>query len=478
MIEIQRTIQITEAELNALGYFRREVIIEPPPNKPTTITKTFEPGDGNVQRANVGGLKNLGPMRVTLTEAQLREVKKLGFNLAKWPLAMPRDRKLPDGFKQGIRDTAKMAMQMGIKLAIRPQYHQMMNGQMMGFIPDMSLVEAHIPQVGELFEEIMPALAYTEAGYLGQWAEWHGDPLIRLPDGSFHYANAKKVFDLINEHYPKDLHKLVRYCRPLVRLSSNRLGWFDWDKHVNADTESPQNKWGLHNDFYAAGGADASTFFPDRGGAALSEAERLMHDQQKSYLYKSAQWVYYAGEPVPVGGDRGRPWDVAATTPLSRQGLIAKVKADGMSTLNLDGQANMRQWMQQEPALYQELLNTLGYNLYTERVSVTVEGKKLTAKINWGNTGSSGVLNKTSLQLFGGGFVVELSPDIGDTTPRGGRFLESEYTAELPDLARGKHDLGLSLEDKSGLQQFATQLNNKDAKFEMGVNDLGMTLEI
>jgi hypothetical protein len=459
-----------------LGWIPKPDIIQPPdPPNPTTNKKNFEPGSRNVQRANVGGLKNLGPMRATLDEASIKSVVALGFKLAKWPLAMPRDRRLPDSFKNGVKASAQMALSQGVKLAIRPQYHQRNNGQLVGFVPDMGLVEAHIPQMGELFAEIRPALAYTEAGYLGEWAEWHSDQLIRLPDGNFNYVNAKRVFDLINQHYPKDLHKLVRYCRPLVRMPSNPLGWFDWNKSVNRDTEGAQAFWGLHNDFYAAGGADASTFFPDRGSAVMSESDKIMHEQQKKYLYESAQFVYYVGEP-----DRnpGNFWDSGKPQPVSQQGLIAKVKAEGLSALNLDGRANMRQWMQQQPALYQQLLATLGYNLYTEQVEVKTEGKQLTLNINWGNIGSSGVLNPIKLILVGDGFLITLSENIQDTTPTGSTHMMATYKAQLPDLAKGKYKLGLILEDKTGLVAFNTQLNNKGMSFTNGVNDLGMMLEV
>jgi hypothetical protein len=447
------------------GYVKPSIV--QPPLPPKTITANFEPGDGNVKRVGVGGLKNLGPMRTILTEQQIDEVLKLGFNLAKWPLAMPRDRKLSDSFKDGIRATAQMALSKGVTLNIRPQYHQ----AGMGFVPDMALIEAHIPQIGELFHEIRPALAYTEAGWLGTWAEWHGDANIRLANGNFHYANARRVFDWINQHYPKDLHRCVRYSRPLVRQPGNPEGWFAWDGPVNEATAYPQNMWGMHNDFYGAGGADASTFFPDRGSNPLSDADRLMHSQQRHYVYKSAQYTYHVGEP-----DRnpGNFWDSGKPNPVSRQGLIDKIKAEGVSAMNLDGRANMRQWMQAEPVLYQQLLSSLGYNLYTQKVSVTLEGKKLSVKINWGNTGSSGLLNPVKLYLSLGSYIAELSADISKGVARGGQHQEVNYETIVPELG-GKFPLGLILADMTGIH---LQLNNKGMKYDGLKNDLGMILEV
>jgi hypothetical protein len=467
-------IELTPAQLEqiriAQGWQLKPTLPTPTPTPepmPEILSQTYLRGDGNVQRANVGGLKNLGPMRATLTENQMKEVLALGFRLAKWPLAMPRERTLSTAWKNGVKQTAQMALEYGIKLAIRPQYHQ----RGMGFVPDMALIEAHIPQMGELFADIRPALAYTEAGYLGAWAEWHSDVLIRLPDGSFHHANAGRVFSLINQHYPADLHRCVRYAKALVRQDGNRQGFFQW----NESGQPFQNLWNIHNDFYANGGQDASTFWPDRGSAPLSADDRRMQNEQRSYVYRMAQSTYYVGEP-----DRGdnRFWD-DGTAPLSRAALLTKVKAEGLSALNLDGRSLMRQWMQREPALYRELLVSLGYNLHAERVTFEPrEGKRFKLTINWVNTGSSGMLNPTNLELLIGDVAIPVADGINKGLPVGGKSETTTHLADLPDLKAGKYRLGLRLRDLAGSDKFCTQLNNRGMAFVNGVNDLDMILEV
>jgi hypothetical protein len=446
----------------------------PTPNPLPILTQTYMRGDGNVQRANVGGLKNLG-IRSVLTAGLLKEVTDLGFRLAKWPLQMPRERILPESWKQGVRDSARLALEAGVKLNIRPQYHQMMGGRLLGFVPDMALIEAHIPQMGALFAEIRPALAYTEAGYLGQWAEWHGDANIRQANGDFHYANARKVFDLINAHYPKGLHRCVRYTKALVRQEGNRQGWFQW----NEQGQPFQYLWNIYNDFYANGGSDASTFWPDRGNQPLSEADRRMQAEQRTYVYTMAQSTYHVAEPVPVGGDKGPGWNVSPRTPLTRQGLIDKIMAEGVSALNLDGQARMREWMQAEPALYRDLLGRLGYNLHTERVIFEVlEGNRFKLTIDWVNTGSSGVLNPMWLEVMIGDTPVMMTLAINSDLPTSMGKDTTPFEGKLPDLKAGKYPLGLRLTDLDNDPKFCTQLNNRGMAFKDGVNDLGMILEV
>jgi hypothetical protein len=449
--------------------------VDPPPQTPLrTLTQTFLRGDGNVQRANIGGLKNLGISSV-LSTGQLKEVTSLGFRLAKWPLQMPRERILPESWKQGVRDSAKLALESGVKINIRPQYHQMMNGYLLGFVPDMALIEAHIPQMGALFREILPALAYTEAGFLGTWAEWHSDANIRLADGAFHYANARKVFEGINEHYPKGLHRCVRYSKALVRQEGNPQGWFDW----NENGQPFQNLWGVYNDFYGNGGSDASTYWPDRGNQPLSVDDRRMQNEQRSYVNRMAQFTYHVAEPVPVGGDRGQPWNVSPRTPLTRQGLIDKIMAEGISALNLDGQARMREWMQAEPALYRDLLGKLGYNLHTERVIFEVlERNRFKLTIDWVNTGSSGVLNPIATELVFAGGSASLFQIGASALPTSLGKTTTVSEGVLPALKAGKYPLGLRLSDRATGEKFCTQLNNRSMKFENGVNDLGMIYEV
>jgi hypothetical protein len=442
-----------------IGYVPKPVT--PPPSTPTVFTQTYEIGDGQNNRPEVGGYTNNGWGERTNPDAKEWNVYRFAFRL-------PHNRDLTPADIAGYRETLEIGLREGKKGYIRFIY----NYEILRVPPTVEQTLRHVNQLAAFLTEMRHAIVCIDLGFWGLWGEFHSDALTQA---NVLANNALRLRQAIERMWPKDLTIQVRYPRVLVKQPINPTGWFDWDKPLNEDTAYNPNAttWGSHGDSWG-NLPQESTWWPhNRQGSVEWE-------QQQNFVWENAQWSYYSGEPVPVGYKS--PWDISSFKPMTRPEVISHVLRSGTSLLNLNGNANLKQYMMQDPASYNALKSVIGYNLNLVRTMIDIDKGFFDLTLVWKNLGSSGLHNKRPAFLMFNDIPVLLSNDFRKNVPRKGGELDFvSLDVKLPDLARGNYRLGLWLPDNHpGLRndsRFSIQLNNKNMAFD-GVNGLGITVTI
>ncbi len=456
------TFELSDIEVDKIateaGYIKKPDI-EEPPKPPITGGFNFEYELKDVNRPDVGCYTNNGFGAKTDPDAKEFKVYRFAFHL-------PHNRDLNASDIAGYKETLLKGLSEGKKGYIRfiYNYDRVVNQ------PILEQMLRHIAQLGAFLHEMRHAIAAVDFAFLGLWGEYHSD---NLTAENVRNANAMKQRQAMEAHWPKDMSIQVRYPKVLIRQGINPTGWFDWDKPLNATTayDATKTTWGGHGDSWG-NLPQESTWWPhDR-----IDGEEWR--QQKAFMWANAQWSYYSGEPVPVGYKS--PWDVSNYKPMTRQGVIDHIFRTGTSLLNSNGNAKLKEYMQQEAAMYLKYKNTIGYNLWLNSLKIS-NGSSLKIDMAWSNAGSSGKHNPRPLILRVAGKDVVIYEDVRKYVPRGQK--SGTISVELPklDLATGTHPIAIWLpdphKDLRNKPEFAVQLTNKGVTFN-GANDLGVFLTV
>ena len=349
------------------------------------------------------------------------------------------------------------ARKAGLKLILRFTYNY----------PDESFQDASLSQVVQHIQQLKPVLAQNadviadwQAGFIGQWGEWHDST-----NGLDSDASKAVIRDALLAAVPPGTFLQIRYPVDVRK-------WFA-QPPTEADAFTDRARIGIHNDCFLAGEGDTGTY------SGLS-------DPLREYAKALAKITPFGAETCDIGTLR---WDCPD--------ILREGKAYSLTYLNRDFYAPfLDRWRVQ--GCYDEVARSMGYRFRLVRASHparAAKGSRWTLALTLHNDGWSRLFSarqvKVVLRNRSTGQTIERL--ISGVDPRrwlSGADSSVALTLTLPaDAASGQYDVLIGLPDAApGLSndvrysvRFANADNsahNQGWESNKGLFRLGTTLTI
>ncbi|MEX0681673.1 MAG: DUF4832 domain-containing protein, partial [Balneolales bacterium] len=238
-----------------------------------------------------------GPGSEPLDANALREIYDDGFTLIGWRNYMEefRESDLTEAYLNQLEADFQAMRDAGVKAVIRFSYSRRIGD------PDASLerVHRHMDQLRPVLERNYDVIAFTEAGFIGAWGEWHAST-HDLTSAENMMAVLEKYMDVLPERFV-----LVRYPQSKMAAFSSLEPISD----ENAFDGSYKSRTGHHNDCFLASLTDVGTYSEGRFDYSFFDGVRDTLDTEwvKNYVSRETRYVPIGGEtcnPRPEAGDR------------------------------------------------------------------------------------------------------------------------------------------------------------------------------
>ncbi|GIV83787.1 MAG: hypothetical protein KatS3mg052_0794 [Candidatus Roseilinea sp.] len=329
-----------------------------------------------------------------------------------------REQDLPQALLDSLDQAFAAVRQGGIKVVLRFQYNE---GPWPNSEPDASLEQVlrHIAQLKPILQKNTDVIAWTHAGFIGAWGEWHSSTHGLNNDPAAKRAILEALADALPQRpillrYPPDLMNL--FPEPLTA--------------EQAFSDTLQARLGFHNDCFLSSDTDVGTY--SGGSNSRENATR--------YLSQITQFVPTSGETCAVYPPL-QACDVA----------IREMEKLHWTDLNLSyHQQVIKNW--KKAGCFEEIQRRLGYRLVLQEAtfpSAARPGEVLPLTWKLVNEGFASPLNPRLLFVVLDG-PTTVSLPVSEVDPR--TWLPGEHSVNvsvpLPaDLPTGEYRLALWLPD-------------------------------
>lgn len=251
-----------------------------------TVTTSYQKSEENFPNPERGFYKTSDPIGNTqkppLTLSELQQIRKDNMSMIRryYLISEFRDKPISQSYLDMISNDFKTARLAGIKMIIRFTYNWSGGG------PDApaSRILAHLDQLKPVLIANYDVIAYMEAGFIGNWGEWHDSTNnLVAPWTKALSDDAKKIFFKILSVLPKERMVALRYNKHKKQI-------FDQNALTpeQAFNTSDKARTGHHNDVFRGD--------IDEGGT-YNHTNPAIVDQEKAWLNLDTRYVVQGGEP-------------------------------------------------------------------------------------------------------------------------------------------------------------------------------------
>lgn len=255
----------------------------------STVTTSYLESEENFSNPERGFYMSVEPMGnkaiSPLKLSDLQEIKKKNVSLVRkyYLLSDFRDKPISQSFLDTISNDCQTARKAGIKLIIRFTYNWLGGGN----DARANVILSHLEQLQPLLQENYDVIAYMEAGFIGNWGEWHSSTNNHVDSWTLDAnADTKNILHKLLSVLPTQRMVALRYYKHKRQILGNDplISSEGFDGSLKART-------GYHNDAFRAGIDDMGTY---------SHANPVQVAQEKAWLNRDTQYVVQGGEPAGV----------------------------------------------------------------------------------------------------------------------------------------------------------------------------------
>lgn len=260
---------------------------------PTTVKTNYQSSSENFPNPERGFYRSIDPEYNTpappLQLSNLQKVRSENMSTIRryYLLSEFRNKPISQSYLDMISNDCETARKAGIKMIVRFTYNWLGGG------PDApaNIILSHIEQLKPILKANYDAIAYMEAGFIGNWGEWHhsSNKLIDPTTGNATEDTRKILFKILSV-LPRERMVAVRYFfhKKQVFNNTNPLTL------AEAFNGSERARTGHHNDAFRHDALDWGTYT----GATPADIER-----EKAWLNLDTQYVVQGGEPGDAKSD-------------------------------------------------------------------------------------------------------------------------------------------------------------------------------
>jgi hypothetical protein len=336
-----------------------------------------------------------------------------------------------------------------------------------------SRVIEHIGQLAPLWAEYQDVIAVLQAGFIGQWGEWHtsSNNLISGSDSNGLYRN--QIWDALMSNTPASMMVENRY--PWIIAS--RYGRYNPLTEAERFTGTARARSARHNDSWVANQHMGGTYAGwDPPFVGEPEAER-------AYDAAILPYLSHGGETSDVGSlDQWNdgPYSIDQKVLLHLDYLNSEFY-----------KAILEKW--HSSGHLAEISRRLGYRIALTSVTApttVTPGAPMSLTVSWRNDGFGKVFNPRPVDVVftgsGGPFTARATADARRILPLAGEAKQSVLSATVPaGLQAGQsYALALKLPDPStnleGNPNHAIRFANGGGVWEglTGLNTLGLSVTV
>jgi hypothetical protein len=235
----------------------------------------------------------------------------------------------------------------------------------------LSRVLSHLDQLGPILRKNVDVIAFMNAGFIGQWGEWHGST-----NGLTTTANKKQILEKILAVLPQDRVVAVRYPTDKKNIFGTQAAMTE----SIAFNKTNRTRTGHHNDCFVASADDSGTYI---WPTSSFEAQKNYLNQENLFLPQSGETCAYS----PPRSDCPQ--------------AMADLQRMRWSILNKPSNASiLSRWQSQ--GCYPEISKRLGYRyrlLDAVLPQTHTRGTTMTIKARMTNEGFAGIYNPRRLEL-------------------------------------------------------------------------------
>ncbi len=345
----------------------------------------------------------------------------------------------------GLHANFSNIRQSGLKAIIRFSYNQ---GSDSTFPQDASKAQIlrHIEQLTPLLQQNADVIAWMEAGFIGEWGEWHSST-----NGLDNIQDKREILSAILEALPETRMVQLRYPSDILTMFPQPAD--AWKARV-----------GHHNDCFLSSNTDMGTY------------------EQNGIITRERDLVYLSDltRLTPMSGETCAP-----DPPRSECGnAIKELALLHFSALSADyHQDVLRSW--RERGCFQEINHRLGYRLILTSADFNEQippGGMLRLTVNLQNNGFAPIINRYPLYVVlkssagTSPYLLKLNLDPRDWEPGKARFSVKLYIPS--SVPEDTYQLALWLPDEyeslGGNPLYAVHFANTDTwDKKTGYNVLG-----
>lgn len=333
------------------------------------VSNYLEDKDGIFCNPERGWQKTYTPDYETNAQApnytvdQLEKVREENITLVDktYILAEFRDVPISEEYLANFQHDMDLIRKVGLKAVIRFAYNH--RGDDLQDAP-VDIVLRHIAQIKPYLQKNYDVIAFMEAGFIGDWAEWHGTT-NNLLDGQWKIdinENTIKITDAIVDALPKKRMIAFRYVFHIQEL----LNEPDCQESPNSSYVFSENeafsgtrkaRFGRHDDwFFLDGESDGGTW----------SGEEDYRKCQKAYLEQRSKYV-----PITTGETGSISEHIKNYSPINE---LERFHYASLS-VNPDGAAAdpIRYW--QQNGMFDKMARRFGYRFVLKETSIPSEVK-------------------------------------------------------------------------------------------------------
>lgn len=247
------------------------------------VTTTYAPSDENFLNPERGffeqRLSNSKYFADALDVGDLRQLRRNGLTLVRRLHSLSKFRAAPisDDYLKLIAADFDAARQAGVKLIVRFAY-AFNEPDNVKDDAKLDVVLSHIEQLAPVLRAGADVIAHMEAGFIGNWGEWHSST-----NGLDNNYGKRQVLQKLLDVLPRTRAVAVRYQKDKVTFAQSLDPLTPEEAFSGSDT----SRIGHHNDCFLASEDDWGTYWP------LDEKSL---EQQKNYLNQDNRFVVQSGE--------------------------------------------------------------------------------------------------------------------------------------------------------------------------------------
>lgn len=373
------------------------------------------------------GNKAISPLELSA----LQQMRKNNISLVRkyYLLSDFRNKPISQSFLDMIANDCQTARKAGVKLIVRFTYNWLGGGD----DAPTSITLTHLEQLKPLLQENYDVIAYMEAGFIGNWGEWHGSKNNHVDSWTLDAsADAKQILHKILSVLPPQRMVALRYSKHKKQiLGNNPLS------SAEAFNGSSRARTGHHNDAFRAGTSDMGTY---------SSSNPVQVAQEKAWFNLDNQYVVQGGEPAGVGS-------LASSNCRDTLADLAQMRWSALSINQTDSTQVYQQWQAQ--GCMTEIQHRLGYRfrLLNSTVPKTVNpGGTFSMKFSVANDGWASPYNPRRLEVVlrntqtGKEYYLPVSEALRRWAPGVTKVVNVE--GNLPnDISPGEYQVLLNLPD-------------------------------
>ncbi|NHC34192.1 DUF4832 domain-containing protein [Scytonema millei] len=262
---------------------------------PSIVTTTYQSSSENFSNPERGFYKSIDPPykkpdtpSPPLQISELQKVRNENMSMIRryYLLSEFKDKPISQSYLDMISKDFETARQAGIKMIIRFTYNWLGGGD----DAPRDIILSHLDQLQPILRSNSDAIAYMEAGFIGNWGEWHHSSNKLIDSHGNATEDARKVLLKILSVLPRKRMVAVRYFfhKKQVLNNINPLTL------AEAFNGSERARIGHHNDAFRHDALDWGTYT----GATPIDIER-----EKTWLNLDTQYVVQGGEPAVADSD-------------------------------------------------------------------------------------------------------------------------------------------------------------------------------